>query len=77
MDLLKQLFYIKWKKLANNILKILKKSYDKLLGVENKPEEKQPKMPKKSDYDINKGEAIDTTATGDNEALKKLQRYIK
>ena len=49
-----------------------KEKHDKLLGVENKPEEKQPKMPKKSDYDINKGETIDTTATGDNRSPQEV-----
>ena len=49
-----------------------KEKHDKLLGVENKPEEKQPKIPKKADYDINKGETIDTTATGDNRSPQEV-----
>ncbi len=66
LDLLEAIILYKMEKTSEQRIENFKEKHDKLLGVENKPEEKKPKIPKKSDYDINKGEVVDTTATGDN-----------
>ena len=72
LDLLEAIILYKMEKTSEQRIENFKEKHDKLLGIENKPEEKQPKMPKKSDYDINKGEAIDTTATGDNRSPQEV-----
>ena len=72
LDLLEAIILYKMEKTSEQRIENFKEKHDKLLGVENKPEEKQPKMPKKSDYDINKGETIDTTATGDNRSPQEV-----
>ena len=72
LDLLEAIILYKMEKTSEQRIENFKEKHDKLLGVENKPEEKQPKIPKKSDYDINKGETIDTTATGDNRSPQEV-----
>jgi len=72
LDLLEAIILYKMEKTSEQRIENFKEKHDKLLGVDNNPEEKKPKIPKKSEYDINNGEAVDTTASGDNRSPQEV-----